>query len=193
MMKDSYKITPLLTAALNGTESIVHLIINYGLDAATNKIDESKSLCTEIERIQALELMGSTLVDKRRDISKGIQFWKIALERRERNIERIRKGEDVQEGETIETYQKKLAKPNAAYNHAVEFNSMAELEQIMANVDDIRMQSLLIRERILGLTHSDCVYYIRFRGAVYADSGDFEMCIRWVLQGKQQQRLAAFL
>lgn len=178
MTADSYRITPLLTAALNGTESIVDLIINYGLDPVTEKIDESKSLCTEIERINALELMGSTLVDKRRDISKGIQFWRIALERRQRNIKRILCGEDVKDGETIETYKKKLAKPNAAYNHAVEFNSIEDLDQIMANVDEIRMQSLLIRERTLGQTHSDTTYYIRFRGAVYADSGDFEMCIR---------------
>ena len=177
-MKDSCKITPLLTAALSGTESIVDLIINYGLDPFTQKYDESKSLCTEIERIHALELMGSTLVDKRRDISKGIQFWRMALQRRQANIKRILDGEDVKKGETIETYQKKIAKPNAAYNNAVEFNSIEELDQIMANVDDIRMQSLLIRERILMPTHSDTTYYIRFRGAVYADSGDFEHCIR---------------
>lgn len=177
MMKDSYEITPLLTAALNGTESIVDLIINYGLDPVTEKIDESKSLCTELERCEALELMGSTLVDKRRDISKGIQYWRIALERRRLNIKRILSG-DVREGETIATYQKRPAKPNAAYNYAVEFKSVEELDQIMANVDEIRMQSLLIRERILGQTHSDVNYYIRFRGAVYADSGDFEMCIR---------------
>lgn len=39
------------------------------------------------------------------------------------------------------------------------------------------MQALLIRERILGPQHPDTSYYIRYRGAVYADSGNFERCI----------------
>lgn len=41
----------------------------------------------------------------------------------------------------------------------------------------MRMQALLIRERILGPQHPDTSYYIRYRGAVYADSGNFERCI----------------
>uniref|UniRef100_A0A8C5RGB5 Fem-1 homolog C n=1 Tax=Laticauda laticaudata TaxID=8630 RepID=A0A8C5RGB5_LATLA len=39
------------------------------------------------------------------------------------------------------------------------------------------MQALLIRERILGPSHPDTSYYIRYRGAVYADSGNFKRCI----------------
>ena len=170
MTEDSYKNTPLLAAALNGCESIIHLIINYGVDQTTGQIDESRSLCSEIEKIHALELMGSTLIDKKRDICNGIYYWKLAFRRRLENIKRILIGNDVREGETIEIYKKKLAKPNSAYNYAQEFNSLDELQQIAANVDDVRMQSLLIRERILGETHSDTTYYIRFRGAVYADS-----------------------
>ena len=187
MMEDAYHITPLLTAALNGTESILHLLIN-----------ENKCLFTEIERINAMELMGSTLVDKKRDLSNGIKYWRMGFLRREENKKRIllatisNNGKDkVSEednSETIEIYQKKLAKPNAAYNYSVEFNSLNELDQIAANVDEVRMQSLLIRERILGQTHSDTTYYIRFRGAVYADSGDFEMCIKlWLYALDKQQ------
>ncbi|CAG5109372.1 Similar to fem1c: Protein fem-1 homolog C (Danio rerio) [Cotesia congregata] len=41
----------------------------------------------------------------------------------------------------------------------------------------MRMQALVIRERILGPAHPDTSYYIRYRGAVYADSGKFERCI----------------
>ena len=39
------------------------------------------------------------------------------------------------------------------------------------------MQALLVRERILGPAHPDTSYYIRYRGAVYADMGDFDRCI----------------
>ena len=38
-------------------------------------------------------------------------------------------------------------------------------------------QALLVRERILGPAHPDTSYYIRYRGAVYADMGHFERCI----------------
>jgi hypothetical protein len=40
------------------------------------------------------------------------------------------------------------------------------------------MQSLLIRERILGLKHLDTTKYIRYRGAVYGDSGNFLRCMQ---------------
>lgn len=53
----------------------------------------------------------------------------------------------------------------------------AELDEIIADPDDVRMQALLIRERILGPTHPDTTYYIRYRGAVYADCGNFRKCI----------------
>lgn len=50
------------------------------------------------------------------------------------------------------------------------------------------MQALLIRERILGPQHPDTSYYIRYRGAVYADSGNFERCINlWKYALEMQQ------
>lgn len=54
----------------------------------------------------------------------------------------------------------------------------------------MRMQALLIRERILGPVHPDTSYYIRFRGAVYADSGRFDRCIElWTYALTMQQRI----
>ena len=41
----------------------------------------------------------------------------------------------------------------------------------------MRMQALVIRERILGPAHPDTSYYIRYRGAVYADAGKFNRCV----------------
>lgn len=38
-------------------------------------------------------------------------------------------------------------------------------------------QALLVRERILGPIHPDTSYYVRYRGAVYADAGQFTRCI----------------
>ena len=54
----------------------------------------------------------------------------------------------------------------------------------------MRMQALLVRERILGPAHPDTSYYIRYRGAVYADMGHFERCITlWMYALDMQQKM----
>lgn len=55
--------------------------------------------------------------------------------------------------------------------------TLEELQELVSDPDAMRVQALLIRERILGPAHPDTSYYIRFRGAVYADSGRFSRCI----------------
>ncbi|KAH7962101.1 hypothetical protein HPB52_014427 [Rhipicephalus sanguineus] len=49
--------------------------------------------------------------------------------------------------------------------------------------------ALLVRERVLGPAHPDTAYYIRYRGAVYADLGDFNRCVAlWLYALDMQQR-----
>ena len=49
---------------------------------------------------------------------------------------------------------------------------------------------MLVRERILGPAHPDTSYYIRYRGAVYADMGHFERCITlWMYALDMQQKM----
>lgn len=72
----------------------------------------------------------------------------------------------------------KLPKPPqletvGAYNHVREINDMESLEDLLVDPDEMRMQALVIRERILGPAHPDTSYYIRYRGAIYADAGKF--------------------
>jgi hypothetical protein len=80
--------------------------------------------------------------------------------------------------------------PISAYENTLEVESVAALEEIISDPDSMRMQvrlrvwprltwlqALLVRERILGPAHPDTSYYIRYRGAVYADMGHFERCI----------------
>lgn len=55
--------------------------------------------------------------------------------------------------------------------------TLDELQDLISDPDAMRVQALLIRERILGPAHPDTSYYIRFRGAVYADAGRFSRCI----------------
>lgn len=65
----------------------------------------------------------------------------------------------------------------AAYDHAREIRDLEGLEDLLADPDEMRMQALVIRERILGPAHPDTSYYIRYRGAVYADAGKFNRCV----------------
>lgn len=52
------------------------------------------------------------------------------------------------------------------------------------------MQALVIRERILGPAHPDTSYYIRYRGAIYADGGQFDRCIElWNYALDMQQHM----
>ncbi|KAI1301337.1 Protein fem-1 -like protein C [Halotydeus destructor] len=161
MDKDSYGVTPLIAAALTGHSHIVELII-------------SLFKCSREEKIESLELLGATFVDKRRDMMGALNYWRKAIT--ERNEE------------------PKLAKhpqPKAveAYDGAVEVESIRQLDEVFSDPDHMRMQALLVRERILGTTHPDTSYYIRYRGAVYADTGSFDKCIKlWMYALDMQQR-----
>ncbi|XP_053146681.1 protein fem-1 homolog C [Hemicordylus capensis] len=151
MEKDGYGMTPLLSASVTGHTNIV--------DFLTQHVETSKA-----ERINALELLGATFVDKKRDLLGALKYWKRAMDMRYSDRTNI------------------LSKPVPqtlimAYDYAKEVNSAEELENLIADPDEMRMQALLIRERILGPSHPDTSYYIRYRGAVYADSGNFKRCI----------------
>ena len=164
MEKDSYGMTPLLSAAVTGrTEIIDHLI--------------SLESCKRADKIDALELLGATYIDKKRDFVGALTLWKGAM------AERYRPGCDVIEKEcnkrTVE-----------AYEHAVEAGTVTELQCIISDPDQMRMQALLTRERILGASHPDTTYYIRYRGAVYADMGKFNRCIAlWTYALQIQQKM----
>jgi len=65
----------------------------------------------------------------------------------------------------------------AAYGGSAEPRSVGELAELLLDPDAVRANALLVRERVLGPLHPDTAYYVRYRGAVYADAGDFARCI----------------
>ena len=161
MEKDSYGMTPLLAAAVTGHTKIVEYIIG-------------RDDCQKKQKIDALELLGATYVDKKRDMMGAMNIWKQAMQ--ERNHANIHKPQGIA--------------PHAAYEHAVEAKTFDELDDLISDPDDMRMHALLIRERILGPMHPDTSYYIRYRGAVYADNGEFERCVvLWMYALDMQQRV----
>lgn len=163
LQKDSYGMTPLLAAAVTGNTKVVEYLIE-------------RPDSTRPEKIDALELLGATFVDKKRDLLGAIKFWKCAM------LERYRDKNDI------------LMKPKGtgrvkAYNNTEEVRTTEDLDELVAEPDEMRMQALLIRERILGPAHPDTSYYIRYRGAVYADMGDFDWCIKlWMYALDMQQK-----
>lgn len=50
-----------------------------------------------------------------------------------------------------------------AYCNVSEFETLAELENISTDVDAMRIQSLLICERVLGINHTDTLFRLMFR------------------------------
>lgn len=63
-----------------------------------------------------------------------------------------------------------------AYEHWVECQTMQDLQAIRYNHNSLHMESLTIRERILGRHCPDVAHSIVFRGAVCADNGRFDRC-----------------
>ncbi|NXW72832.1 FEM1A protein, partial [Hirundo rustica] len=195
MEKDGYGMTPLLAASVTGHTNIVEYLIQGGLQqseaagsqsgtcasggshqrgcseegcegcgASASSQDEVPNVfCTREAAVEALELLGATFVDKKRDLLGAHRYWRRAMELRCEGGKYLPKPEPRQ-----------LV---LAYDYSREVSSLEELEALITDPDEMRMQALLIRERILGPSHPDTSYYIRYRGAVYADSGNFERCI----------------
>ncbi|XP_016983278.1 protein fem-1 homolog C isoform X2 [Drosophila rhopaloa] len=112
---------------------------------------------------EAHELMGSTFLDEHNESRVCILHWRMAHHIRA----------------AYSTYiEKKPQVPlRTAYENAVEFSTLEELDNIATDMDAMRTQSLLICERVLGLTHKDMLFRLTFRGASYADSLQLQRCI----------------
>lgn len=110
----------------------------------------------------AHELLGATYLDEHNDTFKAMQYWKEAILIRETNG----------------LLPKQPVMPVLeSYRYQKEFGSMDELENISGDLDAIRIQSLLIAERILGSNHKDTIFRLMYRGASYADMMRHQHCI----------------
>lgn len=61
-----------------------------------------------------------------------------------------------------------LPPPVPAYENRVECRTLEELQQIKYNANALQMESLAIRERILGPLNPEVPHPVTFRGAVFA-------------------------
>lgn len=146
-LESRYKDDALQTACLKGAAEIFQYL--------TSALDYTP------ERIaSAFELLGGTFLDEHHDSQRAIQYWARACEERERA------------GLT-----KQIRLPKKQFRYASEFTNRAELEAVSLDLDSLRLQSLIICERILGTQHKDMIYRLMYRGAAYADSLQYHHCI----------------
>lgn len=108
----------------------------------------------------AHELIGSTFFDEHSDTQTTLKYWRTALA--------IRSSNSGPDGAPLA---KRPEHPKRdSFRNVSEFTSLEELNAIMLDLDAIRIQSLLICERVLGAYHKDTVFRLMYRGASYADA-----------------------
>lgn len=117
------------------------------------------------ERIAcAYELLGCTFLDEQTDLQNALEYWRMAMDIRLHS-------------EPLPIVKRNLVKPKKAYQFMQEFVTMEELERIDLNLDAMRLQSLLMCERILGSMHKELLFRLMYRGASYADNLNFQRCV----------------
>ena len=143
-------LTPLLYACDYCSIEIVEYLIN-------------RPECTKEQRIDALELLGATIANgKSRDIKKAFSYMK--------------RGMEMRYEDPAHPLLKKKMEPVEAYQNRKESQTLEELALLEGDDHAIGMEGLIIRERILGPDNPAVLYNIRYRGAVLADSGQYELC-----------------
>ncbi|XP_043271024.1 protein fem-1 homolog C isoform X2 [Venturia canescens] len=151
--KSSHGEDALQTACLKGATQIFDYLV------------ENVSYSQE-KLADANELMGSTFFDEHYDTQKALEYW--------------RKGMEIRYANTVNgnPLPKRPVMPKRdTFRYATEFSTFAELNAIAHDLDAIRIQSLLICERVLGEDHKDTVFRLMYRGAAYADALRYQYCI----------------
>jgi hypothetical protein len=121
------------------------------------------------ERIaNALELLGSTILTGDQQVhneSQAIVYWREAMDLRLRdNVPKV------------------ILPPREAFGNVPEFTTVDEINSIAMDLDEMRIQSLIVSERILGEQHKDFLFRLLYRGAFFADSMRYDSCLKlWIL------------
>lgn len=125
---------------------------------------ERPGLLTREEKINALELIGASFANDKDNysLSKALHYLTLAMELRYEDQNNVIK--------------KRMCPPIPAYENWIESQTMEDLQAIRYNHNSVHMESLTIRERILGRKCPDVAHPVVFRGAVCADNGRFDRC-----------------
>ena len=139
----------------------------YACDKCSIEIVEyliKRPECTKEQRIDALELLGATIAndDEYRDTEKAFSYMK--------------RGMEMRYEDPAHPLLKKKMEPVEAYQNRKESQTLEELALLEGDEHAIGMEGLIIRERILGPDNPVLRFHIGYRGAVLADSEQYDLC-----------------
>lgn len=150
--KNNIGMTPLIAAAERTKAEVVEYFISlHG--------------CPKEDVIESLELLGASYANDKDhySIEKAYHYMEWAMKERHIVSKCI--------------FPKVMASPIPAYDNHLECQTLEELQAIQHNLNALHMESLVIRERILGSGNPEVPHPVIFRGAVFADVGRFDRCI----------------
>ena len=149
LMCNKQGLTPLLLASCCGVRSLVEQLIK-GSDI------------TKEHRITALELLGASMITSGHCTSRGLPY--------------LMRGMEERFADPLHPVLKQQVEPIDAYQYRKESQSLEELVKIEKDVNALRMESLIIRERILGKNNPELLDGIR-SSACYFKNIDLCTCI----------------
>ncbi|XP_046629470.1 protein fem-1 homolog B isoform X1 [Neodiprion virginianus] len=152
MTKNVSGMTPLIAAAERTRTEVVEFLVER------NEVSKA-------EKIEAYELLGASYANDKDNycVSKAFKYLYEAMKLRYSDPENI--------------MHKPVCAPISAYENWSESVTLEQLLNIENNHNAIHMESLAIRERILGTHNPEVPHPIIFRGAVFADNARFDRCI----------------
>ncbi|XP_065334443.1 protein fem-1 homolog B isoform X2 [Cloeon dipterum] len=164
--KNESGMTPLIIAA----ERTRHEVVEYLI---------SRPEVTREERIDAVELLGASFANDKDnyDLEKTYHYLRRSM---------VMRHEDP-------VIPKPHSEPIRAYDSWVECGTLEELDAIQHLSNSLHMESLAIRERILGPNNPEVPHPVIYRGAVFADNARFDRCIDlWLhaLQLRQNNKVS---
>merc|ERR1719433_261219 len=113
---------------------------------------------------ESFELIGTTFLVDFHDIGSTLFFWRKALEIR-------------YEG-TYRHYPKVIDHDRVHEVLGVrEFDNKEELDDLHGDPSAMKIQALLITERVLGAGHKDTIFRYMYAGAAHADSNEYGYCV----------------
>ncbi|XP_076030914.1 protein fem-1 homolog B-like isoform X1 [Oratosquilla oratoria] len=165
--KNEHGMTPLIAAAERTRADVVEFFI-------------SRSDITREEKIDALELLGASFASDKDNYDIELAYKYLSLGMKERFSQ-------------ADIIAKPKVPPISAYDYHVECQTVEELEAIRHVSASLHMESLAIRERILGPHNPEVPHPVIFRGAVFADNARFDRCLQlWLhaLRLKQSNKVS---
>lgn len=152
MTKNVSGMTPLITAAERTRAEVVEYLVQ-------------REEVTKEEIIDTYELLGASYANDKDNycLIKAYKYLYKAME--------------LRYSDTNNIVYKQLGPVVKAYENWRESETLERLESIKDNSNAIHMESLVIRERILGHHNPELPHPIVFRGAIFADNARFDRCI----------------